>query len=175
MVINYIQEDPKAVQRQEHAATMRLLLEETLGTFPGYFFVTLFLNKAVQRVTFGYVTRATSFNDVRFRLHVLEPYVEPGKEASNYFNFHSFLMPTQICYNRNCACPLQHTQLVEYSKILTICVATTSAGNMVHTVGQIDNLSNGANVVFQFKGNYEEQELTRYKSLRVKLHAPYTI
>ena len=84
-------------------------------------------------------------------------------------------MPTQICYNRNCACPLQHTQLVEYSKILTICVATTSAGNMVHTVGQIDNLSNGANVVFQFKGNYEDQELTRYKSLRVKLHAPYTI
>ena len=56
---------------QEHAATMRMQLEETLGTFSGYFFVTLFLNEAVQRVTFGYVTRSTSFNDVRFRLHIL--------------------------------------------------------------------------------------------------------
>ena len=30
---------------QEHAATMRAQLEETLGTFSGYFFVTLFLNE----------------------------------------------------------------------------------------------------------------------------------
>ena len=37
MVINYIQDDPKAVQRQQHGATMRLLLEEILGTFPGFF------------------------------------------------------------------------------------------------------------------------------------------
>ena len=59
--------------RQEHAATMRMQLEETLGTFSGYFFVTLFLNEAVQRVTFGYVTRSTSFNDVRFRRHILQP------------------------------------------------------------------------------------------------------
>ena len=95
--------------RQEHAATMRMQLEETLGTFSGYFFVTLFLNEAVQRVIFRYVTRSTSFNDVRFRLHILQPFVEQGHEASNYFNFHSFLMPPTVCYNRNCACPLAHT------------------------------------------------------------------
>ena len=55
MEIAYITENPRAVLRQEHAATMRMQLEETLGTFSGYFFVTLFLNEAVQRVTFGYV------------------------------------------------------------------------------------------------------------------------
>ena len=76
MEINYILENPKAVLRQEHAATIRLQLEETLGTFNGFFFVTLFLNAAVQRLSFGYVARSTSFNDVRFRLHILEPYVE---------------------------------------------------------------------------------------------------
>ena len=50
MEINYVTENPRAVLRQEHAATMRVQLEETLGTFSGYFFVTLFLNEAVQRV-----------------------------------------------------------------------------------------------------------------------------
>ena len=114
MEINYIHENPKAVLRQEHAATMRLQLEETLGTFNGFFFVTLFLNEAVQRLTFGYVTRSTSFNDVRFRLHILQPYAEGGQPPSNYFNYHTFLMPQQVCYSRNCACPLLHTQLVEY-------------------------------------------------------------
>ena len=77
MEINYIHENPKAVLRQEHAATIRLQLEETVGTFNGYFFVTLFLNKVMQRLTFGYVTCSTSLNDVRFCLHILEPFVEP--------------------------------------------------------------------------------------------------
>ena len=86
MDINYVTENPRVVLQQEHAATMRVQLEETLGTFGGYFFVTLFLNVAVQRVTFGYVTRSTSFNDMRFRLHILQPFVEQGEEASNYFN-----------------------------------------------------------------------------------------
>ena len=38
MEINYIHENPKAVLRQEHAATIRLQLEEILGTFNEYFF-----------------------------------------------------------------------------------------------------------------------------------------
>ena len=83
-------------------------------------------------------------------------------------------MPQQVCYKRNRACPLQHTQLVEYSKILTICVATSSAGNLVHTVGPIDKIAPG-NTEFQIKGSYEDQKLSKYKSLRVKLHAPYTV
>ena len=40
MEINYVQENPEALLHHEHAARMRLLLEETLGTFNGYFFVT---------------------------------------------------------------------------------------------------------------------------------------
>ena len=48
MKIDYVQENPKAVLRYEHAANMRLQLEETPGTFNGYFFVTLYLNEAVQ-------------------------------------------------------------------------------------------------------------------------------
>ena len=141
MEINYVTENPRAVLSQEHAATIRLQLEETLGTFSGYFFFTFILNEAVQRLTFGYVTRSTSFNDVRFRLHILQPFVEQGQEPSNYFNFHSFLMPPTVCYNRNCACPLQHTRLE--------CVATTAAGNLVHTVGPVDNFAPGGNIVFQ--------------------------
>ena len=175
MQINYIHKNPKAVLHQEHAATIRLQLEETLGTFNGFFFVTLFLNAAVQRLSFGYVTRSTSFNDVRFRLHILEPYVEGGHEPSNYFNYHTFLMPQQVCYQRNCACPHFHTQLVEYSKILTICVAATAAGNLVHTVGPVDKIAPACHTVFQIKGRYEDQELSKYKALRLKLHAPYTV
>ena len=69
---------------------------------------------------------------------------------------------------------MQHTELIEYSKILTIAVAETNAGNKVHTVGIVDTLSNDENAVF-LKGSYEDQELSKYKSIRVKLHAPYTI
>jgi len=78
--INYVKENPKAVLRPDHAASMRLQLEETLGTFNGFFFVTLSLNAAVQRVTFGYVSRSSTFNDVRFRLHVLQPYSPPRQQ-----------------------------------------------------------------------------------------------
>ena len=81
-----MQENLKALLRHEHDARIRLLLEETLDTFNGYFFVTLYLNAAVQRVSFGYIAYSSTFNDVRFRLHILQPYAEPGKEASNYFN-----------------------------------------------------------------------------------------
>ena len=65
--------------------------------------------------------------------------------------------------------------MIEYSKILTIAVETTNAGNKVHTVGIVDELSNDTYAVFQFKGSYEDQELTKYKSMHVKLHTPYTI
>ena len=122
MDINYVQENPKAMLRHEHAASMRLQFEETLGTFNGYFFVTLYLNAAVQRLTFGYITRSSTFNDVRFRLHI-QPYSQPGNEASNYFNFHTFVRPRRLCYSRNCQCPMHHTELIKYSKILTIAVA----------------------------------------------------
>jgi len=56
MVINYVEEHPKAILRADHAASIRLQLEETLGTFNGFFFVTLYLNATVQRVSFGYVS-----------------------------------------------------------------------------------------------------------------------
>ena len=79
-------------------------------------------------------------------------------------------MPQQVCYSRNCACPLLHTQLVEYSKILTICLAETAAGNRVLTVGPVDKIAPAGNTVFQIKGSYEDQELSKYKSLRLKLH-----
>ena len=72
MVIGYVQENLKAVLWHEHAASMRLQIEETLGTFNGFFFVTLYLNEAVQRVSFGYITCSSSFNDVCMRLHILE-------------------------------------------------------------------------------------------------------
>ena len=57
--------------RHEHAARMRLQLEETLGTFNGYFFVTFYLNAAEQRNTFGYVTCSSTLNDVCIHLHIL--------------------------------------------------------------------------------------------------------
>ena len=70
---------------------------------------------------------------------------------------------------------MHHTELIKYSKILTIAVAETNAGNKVHTVGNVDALSHDENAVFQFKGSYEDQELSKCRSIRVKLHAPYTI
>ena len=70
---------------------------------------------------------------------------------------------------------MHHTELIEYSKILTIAVAETNAGNKVHTVGIDDVLSDDENAVFQLKWSYEDQELSKYKPIRVKLHAPFTI
>ena len=145
---HHVQENPKAVQHTDHAASMRLQLEETLGTYNGFFIVTLYLNAAVQRVSFGYVTRSSTFNDVRFRLHVLQPYSQPGQQPSNYFNFHTFLMPRKLCYERNCQCPLHHSELIEYSKILTIAAAMTNSpsGKKVSTVGLVDSLSDEADI-----------------------------
>ena len=54
-------------------------------------------------------------------------------------------------------------------------MASTNAGNKVSVVGIVDSLSDDNNAVFAFKGAYEDQELSRYKSMRVKLHEPYTI
>ena len=51
----------------------------------------------------------------------------------------------------------------------------TNLGNKVSTVGIVDSLSDNNNAVFTFKGTYEDQELSRYKSMRVQLHEPYTI
>jgi len=85
-------------------------------------------------------------------------------------------MPRRLCYARNRQCPLHHSELIEYSKILTIAVATTNTGNKFSAVGIVDALSDDNNyAVFSFKGTYEDQELSRYKALRVKLHEPYTI
>ena len=159
-----MQENPKAVRRHEHSASMRLQLEETLGTFNGSFFVTVYLNEAVQRVSFGSIMSSSSFNDVRMRLHILQPYAQPGTQAPNYLNFHTCVMPRRLCYSHNCQCPLQHSGLIEYSKILAIAVATTNAGNRLHTVGMVDSLSDDINAVFQFKGSYEDQEPTKCKS-----------
>ena len=50
---------------------------------------------------------------------------------------------------------------------VTIAVAETNAGNKVHIVGIVDTLSNDDNAVFQFKGSYKDQELSKYKSIRV--------
>ena len=62
MEINYVHEIPRAVMRQEHAATIRPKLEETLGTFSGYFYVTLFFNEAVPPSLFltGIVSRTST-------------------------------------------------------------------------------------------------------------------
>ena len=64
---------------------------------------------------------------------------------------------------------------VEYSKIKTIAVAINNAGNRVSSVGIVDSLSDNNHAVFQFKRSYEDQEHSKYISVRVKLHAPYTI
>ena len=137
--------------------------------------MTFYLNAAVQRVSFGNVSCQSTFNDVRFRLHVLQPYSPRGQQPSNYFNLNTFLVPRRLCYTRNCQCPLQNSELIEYLNILTIAVADTNAGNKVSAVGIVDSLSDNNYAVFAFKGTYEDQELSRYKALRVKLHEPYTI
>ena len=54
-------------------------------------------------------------------------------------------------------------------------MADSNAGNKVSAVGIVDSLSDNKYAVFAFKGTYEDQELSRYKALRVKLHEPYTI
>ena len=54
-------------------------------------------------------------------------------------------------------------------------MASTNAGNKVSTDGLVDSLSDNNNAMFAFKQTYEDQELSRYKSMRVKLHEPYTI
>ena len=43
-----------------------------------------------------------------------------------------------------------------FNFFLTICIATTPSQNQVHTVGIVENVSDAANAVFQFKENYED-------------------
>ena len=76
-------------------------------------------------------------------------------------------MPQKLCFPWNCQYPLHHTDLVE-----SIDVSTTNTGNRVRTVGIVDTLSDYANTLFQLIGSYEDQELSTYKSMRVKLYAP---
>ena len=83
-------------------------------------------------------------------------------------------MPRILCSTCNCQCPLQQSKLIEYSKKLTIAVADTNASNKVSVVGIVDSLSDNNYAVFAFKGTYEDQELSRYKALRVKLHEHFT-
>ena len=162
MEINYVQENPRAVLCHEHTARIRLQLEEILGTCNGYFFVTLYHDPAVQRVSFGCATHSSSFNDVRFCLHILQPYAQPGKEPSNYFNFHTFVMSRRLCYSRNSQCPLHHTELVEYSKTLTIADAITNARNRVHTVGIVDSLSDQR---LQFSSSREVMKIRSFQNI----------
>ena len=51
----------------------------------------------------------------------------------------------------------------------------TPKGTNVHSVGIVKELSNNTFAVFQFKDSYEDEQLDKYKNLRIKLHSPYTI
>ena len=148
---------------------------KVMKTHTSYFFVAIFTNAEVQRPTFGYISAQSRFHDVRVRMHVLDPFVPIGKEhLLNYFNHAMFKMPRKLCFKPVCNCDAHHTRLVEYSKILMPCVGKTPSDKLVHSGFEDSQLSTQDFGVFKFKESYEDAQLTRYKTLRLKLWAPYT-
>ena len=175
MTVKYVTEDIPATLRADHAVDIQNCLHVLLETFTGYFFVAIFTNAEVQRPTFGYISAQSRFHDVRVRMHVLDPFVPIGKEhLLNYFNHAMFKMPRKLCFKPVCNCDAHHTRLVEYSKILMPCVGKTPSDKLVHSVFEDFQLSTQDFGVFKFKESYEDAQLTRYKTLRLKLWAPYT-
>jgi len=137
--------------------------------------VAIFTNAEVQRPTFWHISAQSRFHDVRVRMHVMDPFVPIGKEhLLNYFNHAMFKMPRKLCFKPVCNCDAHHTRLVEYSKILMPCVGKTPSDKLVHSGFEDSQLSTQDFGVFKFKESYEDAQLTRYKTLRLKLWAPYT-
>ena len=122
MVINYKTEKPAADRRRELAATIYPQLKELQQTFKGSFFLAIFENKELQRPTFAEISSFSKFYDVRVRCLV---FTQPGENSDCYCNHHQFSVPNNCCYRHPCDCPALHTQLVEYSKILLVCILTS--------------------------------------------------
>ena len=135
--------------------------------------MAIFTNAEVQRPTFWYISAQSRFHDVRVRMHVLDPFVPIGKEhLLNYFNHAMFKMPRKLCFKPVCNCDAHHTRLVEYSKILMPCVGKIPSDKLVHSGFEDSQLSTQDFGVFKFKESYEDAQLTRYKTLRLKMWAP---
>jgi len=176
MVINYKTDNPAAAIRREHAAIIHPQLVEFQQTFRGSFFVAIYENEDLQRPTFAEISPFSKFHDVRVRCIVFPAYLhQPGENADFYCNHNHFSVPNNCCYKHPCNCPGLHTQLVEYSKILVICIQCSTAGNMVSTIACDTSLSSPHFKVFKFKKEYEAQQLTDYKNNRMRMHAPYKI
>ena len=73
-----------------------------------------------------------------------------------------------------CNCDAHHTRLVEYSKIVMPGVGKTPSDKLVHSGFEDSQFSTKDFGVFKFKESYEDAQLTRYKTLCLKLWAPYT-
>ena len=175
MVINYKAENPAANLRREHAAFIQPLLQEYQQTAKGSFFVAIYENEEIQRPTFAEISPFSKFHDVRVRCLVFLPYSQDGDNVDFYCNHHQFSVPRNCCYRHPCNCQALHTQLVEYSKILLICINRSTGGNVISTTSQEVPSSTPHFKVFRFKKEYEVQQLTEFKSNKLKLHAPYKI
>ena len=175
MTIRYRTEDPIADKRADHAHSIKITIQEMLASH-GIFFVAIYTNDETQRLTFAQVSKAKSrLYDIRIRVHVYPPFVPEGEEPSNYFNYSRFLVPRDVCYQLHCNCARLHTQLVEYSKILMLCMTTTKTGNWISTVDVVKTLTTNTFSVLQFKDTYEDEQLEKYKTLRMQLWASYRI
>ena len=175
MTINYKTDNPAADMQREHAANIHPLLVEYQQTFKGSFFVALYQNEEVQRPTFAEISPFSKFHDVRVRCLVFPPYTQLGENVDFYCNHNHFLVPNNCCYRHPCNCPALHTQLVEYTKILLICINRLPGGNVVSTISNDFAHSTEHFKVFKFKKEYENLQLTEYKTNRIKMHAPYKI
>ena len=175
MTIRSRSEDPIADKRADHAHSIKLRIQELLASH-GIFFVAIYTNDETQRLTFAQVSKAKSrLYDIRIRVHVYPPHVPEGELPSNYYNYARFVVPTDVCYQLHCNCERLHTQLVEYSKILLVCMSTTKTGNLISTLDVEKNLSTTTFAVLQFKDTYKDEQLEKYKTLRMQLWAPYRI
>jgi len=163
LTLEYVYGDGHA-DIDEHVTNIRNALNQTLQNFGQFFFVMIYTDEATQRPTFGLVSRLSArFHDVRFRCYVLAP-----EKESNYPNYSRVLVPNNLCTNhpnRCMGCNKHHTELVEYSKILVICTTTTPTGNLVSTMTVKEHFDNYT--VYDFKKEYEPQQMTDYKTLRL--------
>ena len=79
---------------------------------------------------------------------------ETWQNLDFYCNHHHFSVPKNCCYRHPCN-PALHTQLVEYSKNLLICIQRMPGGNLVSTIACNTSLTIRNLKVFKFKKEYK--------------------
>ena len=129
----------------------------------GLFFIAIYENEEIQRPTFAEISPFSKFHNVRVRCLVFPHTRKMGTMLTSIATIISSLSPVAVATDiRAIAKPFIRNSLsTQKIRILLICINRSTGGNVIST--------------FSLDISYEAQQLTEFKSNRIKMHAPYKI